>query len=132
MAQKRTTRPVVAPRAKIWLEADGEYAFGLGIARILEAVDETGSIKAAAAKVGKSYRHVWARIKATEQALGIALVATQVGGGDSRRSSLTAPARQLVDCYTQLRGQVFEIVENQFSAAVQDIVLQATKQAAAQ
>jgi molybdate transport system regulatory protein len=131
MARKRTSRPTVTPRAKVWLEADGQYAFGLGIARILEAVDKTGSIKAAAAEVGKSYRHVWARIKAAEEALGIALVATQIGGGDSRRSTLTDPARQLVDCYTRLRGQVFEIVENQFSATVQDIVLQATKQAAA-
>lgn len=115
----------ITPRAKIWLEVDGDYVFGLGICRILEAVDETGSIKEAAAGVGKSYRHVWSRIKEVEQKLGIPLVATQVGGGDARRSTLTESARQLASCYRQMRQQVFAVVEEQFSSEIQDIVDQA-------
>lgn len=47
---------------KVWLERDGRYAFGLGMCEILRAVDRTGSIKRAAAELGKSYRHVWGRI----------------------------------------------------------------------
>ena len=80
---RSAARPVVprlVPRVKVWLEQDGGYAFGLGLADILQAVGRTGSIKAAAAELGKSYRHVWARIKQAERALGERLVEARVGG----------------------------------------------------
>ena len=89
----------VKPRVKLWLEKNDEYAFGLGISNILEAVNNTGSIKEAAASLGKSYRHVWSRIKAAESALGVPLVATRVGGEGTQRSNLTDSARLLVQEY---------------------------------
>ena len=55
-------RRVPMPHAKVWLEIDGNYIFGRGISDILKAVADKGSIKEAAKSVGKSYRHVWARI----------------------------------------------------------------------
>src|SRR5262245_35427932 len=64
----------LTPRVKVWLEAGGRYAFGFGISEILQAVGRAGSIKQAAADLGKSYRHVWGRIKAAEAALGRPLV----------------------------------------------------------
>jgi molybdate transport system regulatory protein len=76
----------------------------------------------AATSVGKSYRHVWSRIKQAEQSLGISLVETQVGGADSRRSELTEPARRLVQCYRKMREQMFDIVNDQFSSDIQEIV----------
>ena len=79
----------VTPRTKLWLEVNSQYVFGLGISNILKAVQHTGSIKAAAKEVGKSYRHVWDKIKHAEQALGVPLVRTQVGGKDVRRSELS-------------------------------------------
>ncbi len=122
MARRKTLGTTVTPRAKVWLEVDGNYVFGFGICTILQAVDETGSIKNAAESVGKSYRHVWSRIKDVEQALGISLVETQVGGGNSRRSALTEPARQLVAHYQQMREQVFALVDEQFSESLQEIM----------
>src|SRR3954454_12271637 len=92
-------RASFTPRVKVWLEVDGRYAFGLGISAILQAVDRTGSIKAAAAELGKSYRHVWARVKEAEQALGLRLVEARVGGQGERRSSLTDDARRLTDAF---------------------------------
>jgi hypothetical protein len=44
---------------------------------ILRAVDRTGSIKQAAAEMGKNYRHVWARIKEADAARGGTLVETR-------------------------------------------------------
>jgi molybdate transport system regulatory protein len=104
------------PRLKVWLEIDGHYAFGLGISEILQAVDRAGSIKAAAADLGKSYRHVWARVKEAEQALGRSLVQTQVGGQGARRSSLTAEARRLLATFLDLRSRMFQLVEREFAA----------------
>jgi molybdate transport system regulatory protein len=102
------------PRAKVWLEIDGNYIFGRGISEILKAVADRGSIKEAAKSVGKSYRHVWARIKEAEQTLGAALVHTRVGGNDPRRSELTDLGRDLVQDFDALREKVLSLVNREF------------------
>lgn len=104
----RTRRAAASlvPRVKVWLEIGGCYAFGFGITEILQAVDRAGSIKFAAAKMGKSYRYVWGRIKEAEAVLGRPLVATQVGGRDKHRSSLTPLARKLLTAYLALRSRL--------------------------
>ena len=104
------------PRVKVWLEVDGEYVFGFGMSEILKAVRAAGSIKAAAERLGKSYRHVWARIKEAEQALGEPLVHTRVGGQGTSRSSLTERATRLVEDYDALRRRMFEVVREEFSS----------------
>lgn len=110
----------VTPRAKLWLELGGQYVFGRGISEILKAVQQTGSIKAAAKQVGKSYRHVWDKIKQAEQALGAPLVRTQVGGKDARRSELSELARDLVRDFDNFRQRLFELVEVEFSERLRD------------
>jgi molybdenum-dependent DNA-binding transcriptional regulator ModE len=65
------------------------------------------------------------RIKEAEEALGISLVETQVGGPDARRSSITDAASQLVKRYRRLREQVFSVVEKKFAEDIQAIVNEA-------
>jgi len=115
-AQRRPERPpAFTPRVKVWLEVGGRYAFGLGVSEILQAVGRAGSIKAAAAALGKSYRHIWARVKQAEQVLGRRLVETRVGGQAERRSSLTAEGRRLTDAFLALRQRMFEAVGKEFA-----------------
>ena len=102
-------------RVKVWLEIDDEYVFGFGLSEILKAVDSEGSIKAAADLLGKSYRHVWGRIKEAENAVGKRLVQTRVGGEETNRSALTKLARQLVTDFDSLRQRTFDVVEQEFS-----------------
>ena len=111
----------IQTRVKLWLEKDGEYVFGQGICTILKAVEETGSIKAAAASLEKSYRHVWSRIKTTEVTLGVVLVDSRVGGEGVQRSQLTDEASLLVEEYHVLRKEVFELVEKRFAQKLSDI-----------
>jgi len=110
----------VTPRTKLWLEVNSQYVFGLGISNILKAVQHTGSIKAAAKEVGKSYRHVWDKIKHAEQALGVPLVRTQVGGKDVRRSELSELAQDLVHDFDAFRQRLFDLVQVEFSKRLQD------------
>jgi molybdate transport system regulatory protein len=113
---RRAARPAaLVPRVKIWLEAGGHYAFGLGITEILQAVDRSGSIKRAAGELGLSYRHVWGRIKEAERALGRQLVVTRVGGRGPQRSSLTPEARRLVDDFLAVRGRMMRLVQQEFA-----------------
>jgi len=109
-------RVPLQPRVKVWLEMEGRYVFGFGISEILKAVQESGSIKAAAESLGKSYRHVWTRIKEAENALGEPLVDARVGGKGVSRSSLTELAGRLVADYDALRQRMLQVVEQEFSS----------------
>jgi molybdate transport system regulatory protein len=112
---RRNRQSYLVPRVKVWLESEGRYAFGLGISEILQAVDRAGSIKRAATELAKSYRYVWGRVKEAEEALGQQLVATQVGGKDAQRSSLTPVARHLVHDFLALRQHMMKALEQEFA-----------------
>jgi molybdate transport repressor ModE-like protein len=111
--RKRQARLV--PRVKVWVECGGRYAFGFGLAEILQALERTGSFKQAASDLGKSYRYIWGRIKEAEKVLGRQLVLTQVGGKEQKRSFLTPTARQLVTNFLSLRGRLTHLVEQEFA-----------------
>src|SRR5262249_46197720 len=104
----------LVPRVKVWLEVGGHYAVGLGLIETLQAVDRTGSIKRAADEVGKSYRHVWQRVKEAEGALGLCLVETQIGGKGVRRSCLTPEALHLVTAFHSFRRRMMEFVVEEY------------------
>ena len=112
--KRATGSSTFIPRVKVWLETEGRYAFGFGLCEILQAVGRTGSIKRAAADLGKSYRHVWGRIKQAEEAFGRPLVESHVGGSGPQRTSLTPVARRMVACFLDLRGRMFQLVEQEF------------------
>ncbi|SIO45420.1 molybdate transport system regulatory protein [Singulisphaera sp. GP187] len=106
----------VRPRVKVWFEAGGGYSFGFGLIAILQAVDHAGSIKQAAGVLGQSYRHIWGRIKAAEQALGHPLVETQVGGQSTNRSGLTESARRLINDFLTMRDRMVQVMEDEFAS----------------
>jgi molybdate transport system regulatory protein len=114
-AQSRRKPSHLVPRVKVWLETGGRYAFGLGVSEILEAVQRAGSIKQAAADLGKSYRYVWGRIKQAEAALGRPLVETQVGGRGTQRSSLTPEAERLVAAFRTFRSRMMQLLPQEFA-----------------
>lgn len=115
---KSTTRKPSAvsirPHVKLWIEAGGESILCRGLSCILQAVEETGSIKEAAAHVGRSYRFVWARIKQAERAFGATLVETHVGGRGTRRSELSPLAQDLLRDFDQLCQQVRRVADDAF------------------
>lgn len=106
---------LVRPRVKVWFEAEGGYSFGFGLIAILQAVDRAGSIKQAAGDLGQSYRHIWGRIKAAEQALGHPLVETQIGGQGANRSGLTESARRLITDFLTMRHRMVQVMEDEFA-----------------
>lgn len=114
MAARKSTQPVL-PRVKVWLEIDGEYVFGWGICEILQAVHESGSIKVAAAQLGKSYRYVWGRVKEAEAAIGEPLVETRVGGVAEQRSDLTSLATQMVEDFAEFRQRMYQVAREEFA-----------------
>jgi molybdate transport system regulatory protein len=115
MPRVKSLRKALTPRVKVWLEIDGNYAFGHGLCEMLQAVEHAGSIKQASRDLGKSYRYVWGRIKEAEKTLGRQLVETHVGGKDAQRSGLTPESRRLVANFQIVRLRMIERVEREFA-----------------
>ncbi len=101
-------------RSKVWLEVFGRPVLGPGRRALLRAVDEQGSISAAARLLNMSYRKAWGQIKAMEADCGIRLVALQTGGTGGGGAQLTADARSLMAKYDLLTDGVEEQVDNKF------------------
>ena len=94
-------------RAKVWIEDDNSrVVFGLGRARILETIQQVGSITAAAKELKMSYRAVWGKIKTTEECLGQPLLIRNVGGALGGGSQLTTFAKTILKQFRQLHRSV--------------------------
>lgn len=102
-------------RTKIWIADQAENVlFGMGRVKILEAIEQHGSINAAAKALKMSYRAVWGRINATEERLGKALVVRQIGGNKGGGSALTPYAKDLLVEFKAFRRQVLEEADQRF------------------
>lgn len=109
-------------RSKFWLEDDsGEAVFGEGRRKILEHIQELGSMQATAKALNMSYRGVWARIKATEERLGVKLVETSVGRGKNRGSRLTPEAQKLLKDFKILNRKGTVHTDKLFASIVEGV-----------
>ena len=117
----RTEGPV-EPRCKLWLEHDDHLGMSDYRARLLSAIAETGSLSAAAQRLGLSYRRAWGKVRELERHLGIPLVESVAGGPGGGGSRLTPEGAELVRRYTQFaddaRCAVAALYDDAFSTPV--------------
>lgn len=85
-------------RSKVWLEDGGAPLMGAGRAQLLRAVEQTGSINAAAKELGMDYRKAWGLIDSMEKRLTFKLVIRRRGGA-GRGTALTKECRRLLRLY---------------------------------
>ena len=102
------------PRANFWIEQDGQVVLSSWRVRLLEAIAETGSISAAASKMGISYRRAWDKIQESEERLGIKLVETQTGGVGGGGSQLTSAAQDYVRRFREFTAGLNDLVSQRF------------------
>lgn len=108
------------PRLKVWLEGDdGTPLLGPGMLRLLLAVEQTHSLKAAAAEVGVSYRKAWNQLQRAEAALGFSLLERQAGGEGGGGSRLTPRAQRLIKQFLDMK----EVLEQRLEDLFQQYVL---------
>jgi molybdate transport system regulatory protein len=84
------------PKMNVWLEKDGEVVLSQWRVKLLEAIGETGSISAAAEKLGVPYRRAWEKVQEIEAGLGEKVVATAVGGLHGGGAHLTEAGRRAI------------------------------------
>lgn len=101
-------------RSKIWLEVDGLPFLGDGRYRLLKAVEQSGSINAAARTLGMSYRKVWAQLQAMEETSPFPILIRRIGGRDGGASQLSEEILELMKGFQQLRDQVNTEADRRF------------------
>jgi molybdate transport repressor ModE-like protein len=95
------------PAFKVWMETDEGYVFGPGVYSLLKRLEETGTLKEAAASLDMSYRYAWGLIKKAEGKLGAPLISAHKGGRHGGGGvELTDLGRQYLLEFTRLREQV--------------------------
>ena len=98
---------------KIWLDHRGR-AFGDGPARLLDGVEQWGSLRKAAQELGMSYNKAWRILHAAEERLGFALLDRSVGGSLGGGSHLTPEAQDLLGRYRGLAAEADEALRAVF------------------
>lgn len=101
-------------RTNIWIEKDGKVVLSFWRVRLLEAIRDTGSISAAASKMGVSYRRAWDKIHECEERLGVKLVETQTGGEGGGGSELTPAAVDYIERFRKFTAGLNEIIAQRF------------------
>jgi molybdate transport system regulatory protein len=112
---RESYRPRV--RGKVWLEAKGRFAVGDGGVLLLRAIEATGSIRAAATRVGWSYRHTLAYLDNVETVLGRCLVDRKRGGKERGGATLTDEGRDFVGRYADFRQAVDDALHRLYDSA---------------
>lgn len=87
----------------IFVDDDNEKFFGEGPYRLLRTVEETGSLRAAANKMGMSYTKALKLINNAEEELNIKFLTRVVGGKSGGGSILTQEGRDWLDKYEKYR-----------------------------
>ncbi len=83
-------------RPTLYIYSGPTRVAGPGLVQALQAIRETGSLRAAATRLGMSYRRLWERIRRAERLLGVRLVERSRSG-----SRLTREAEKLVQAYNE-------------------------------
>jgi molybdate transport system regulatory protein len=107
----------VEPKANFWIEKDGQVVLSEWRVSLLEAVAETGSINAAAERMGIHYRLAWNRIREIEDRLGVKLTESQTGGSSGGGTQLTAAGWEYVHKYRAFTDGLLGIVTRRFEEA---------------
>lgn len=99
-------------KSKFWIETKNKHFIGLGRIKLLEKIDEYGSISKAAKALKMSYKAAWDAINDMNNLSDIPLVESMAGGEKGGGSRLTEKGKELINFYKNLEQNLALIVEN--------------------
>ncbi len=87
---------------RFWLTKEGKSFLGSGRIELLERIDKTGSIHAAAKEMKMSYKAAWGRINGMNEIADQPIITRTTGGRGGGGTVLTPYARELIATYHRL------------------------------
>jgi molybdate transport system regulatory protein len=106
----------VGARLSIRIDLDDACRVGPGKMRLLELIDQTGSISAAGRAMAMSYRRAWLLVESLNSAFQAPVVAAQPGGRRGGGASLTPAGRALLERYREVERAAAAAVEPHLAA----------------
>lgn len=98
---------------RVTLEAGN---MGPGKAQLLELIDQTGSIRAAARVMKVSYRRAWLLLQETEALFGAPVLERHTGGKGGGGTGLTKLGRAIVKHYRAIEAKAAKAVAGELAA----------------
>jgi len=108
-------------KANYWMEKDGKVVLSRWRVALLIAVQETGSISAAADRMNIAYRRAWDKIHECEERLGVRLLETQTGGAGGGGARLSQTGVEYVERFQRFSHGLDELVREHFAQAFGDV-----------
>ncbi len=109
------------PKYNIWIEHDGKVVLSPWRVRLLEKIDELGSISSAAVALDLQYRRAWERVREIERELGAPVVITTVGGRKGGSATLTPDARDAIQRFRSFTKGLEAEVTRRFTEAYGEV-----------
>lgn len=105
------------PRFNLWLETDGAVVLSGWRVRLLEAIDASGSIRAAAERLDIPYRRAWEKVHEMEDRSGLRLLETEVGGEGGGGARLTDQAKVFVERFHRFEAGLEDEIRQRYEDA---------------
>lgn len=104
---------------RFWLTKEGQSFLGAGRIELLERIDQTGSINAAAKEMKMSYKAAWERINGMNALADQPLIERSTGGRGGGGTKLTPYAHELIATFHRL-GELHRQFIDRFAEAGND------------
>ncbi len=104
------------PHAHIRLDFSGTCSIGPGKVGLLEGIERSGSLSAAARQLGMSYRRAWLLLHSTNEGFAEPVVELSVGGKDGGGTRLTEFGKKLVADYRKFEAAIDALAAEAFGA----------------
>jgi len=102
-------------KIKIWIEDNNRnIIFGEGKVRLLEAIEELGSISKASKKLKMDYKKAWRHIEIVENSIKEEIVIRKKGGANGGGTQLTDKGRELIRQFREFRARIYQVSDEIF------------------
>jgi molybdate transport system regulatory protein len=108
------------PKLKVWVTFGEDLKFGDGRARLLELIDQRGSLRQAAEALEMSYRNAWGYLRDLESGAGFKFVERTAGRSPHGGMRLTEGGKRFLRRYRKFRRGLDDVVQRHFERSFRD------------
>ena len=114
--------PKATAKTRIRVLLGSAFAIGPGKADLLQAIEQTGSISAAARSMDMSYRRAWLLIDTMNQCFRQPVVATATGGKGGGGAQITPFGRMVLRRYRAIEAQAAAAIAHDIKVFTRDLL----------
>ena len=114
--------PKAVAKTRIRVLLGSAFAIGPGKADLLEAVEQTGSISAAARSMGMSYRRAWLLIDTMNQCFRESVVDTATGGKGGGGAQITPFGRRVLRRYRLIESRAVAAIAHDIGRFARELL----------